>query len=60
MNEEIQKLTFDAPGKALLNAVKYRGVAKQVKGLNGKWAYPGTFYADAIIKVANTIESLHS
>ncbi len=34
----------------------YRGVAPTMRGLNGRWAYPGTSYADLIAKWANAIQ----
>lgn len=37
--------------------VGYRGAAAQLVGLNGRWAVPGTFYADAISTIANAIKA---
>jgi hypothetical protein len=43
-------------------ALKYRtlpphlhGIAPTLEGLNGRWAYPGTTYADKISQIANAI-----
>jgi len=33
----------------------YRGVAPTLRGLNGRWAVPGTTYADAVARVATAI-----
>lgn len=51
-------LSMKSPNKAILSALKYRGVAKTIRGLNGRWAYPGVYYADAIARIANTITAL--
>jgi hypothetical protein len=37
--------------------IGYRGAAAQLIGLNGRWAVPGTFYADALSAVANAIKA---
>jgi hypothetical protein len=36
----------------------YRGVAPTLRGLNGRWASPGTGYADAIARIANAIREI--
>lgn len=33
----------------------YRGIAPTLRGLNGRWAYPGEQYADRIVRYANGI-----
>lgn len=33
----------------------FRGVAPTLRGLNGRWAVPGTTYADSIAAIANAI-----
>lgn len=33
----------------------FHGVAPTLEGLNGRWAYPGTTYADKIAQIANAI-----
>jgi hypothetical protein len=38
----------------------YRGVAPTLRGLNGRWAVPGTTYADKIASFANLIRSTAS
>jgi len=43
-----------SPRKQLLPA-SYRGAAHQLIGLNGRWAVPGTTYAQAIATIANTL-----
>lgn len=37
---------------------KLRGVAPILRGLNGRWAVPGTTYADSLAKTANAILSI--
>ncbi len=33
----------------------YRGIAPTLRGLNGRWAYPGTTYAERVAEFANAI-----
>lgn len=37
---------------------RYRGEAPTLRGLNGRWAVPGTTYADRLATIANTIASM--
>ena len=35
--------------------IELHGSAPTLEGLNGKWAYPGTMYAQKISEIANQI-----
>lgn len=54
MNEIQFRFSEYSPNKPLLNKLRYRGVAKTVKGLNKRWAV-GDQYAQAITRTANHI-----
>lgn len=44
-----------SPRYTVLERVKFLGIATVWSDLNGRWAYPGTTYAQAISRIANTI-----
>lgn len=53
--------------KIVAQALSYRtlpihlhGTAPTLEGLNGKWAYPGTVYAQKIAEIANQITSINT
>jgi hypothetical protein len=55
MPSEAQAICLQADPRRVGFPVNYRGSAPQLIGLNGKWAVPGTHYADAISAIANAI-----
>jgi len=55
----IDQLLYSAlsPNKQMLNNLKYRGL-HTIDGLNGRWAYPGTYYSSKIAEIANKLQSV--